>query len=75
MLLGNAQVFGPETTQEEFFESTMKQPVQDLLDGYNHLIFTYGVRNAGKTYTSQGISRNAFSLNEVPFFVLVFFFF
>ncbi|XP_074708720.1 kinesin-like protein KIF20B [Strix uralensis] len=47
------QVFAPETTQE-FFDGTMKQPVQDFLDGYNHLIFTYGVRNAGNTYTFQG---------------------
>ncbi|KAM4896758.1 kinesin-like protein KIF20B [Sylvia borin] len=49
-----SQVFGPETTQEEFFEATMKQPVQDFLDGYNRLVFTYGVTNAGKTYTFQG---------------------
>ncbi|KAM6329782.1 kinesin-like protein KIF20B [Podargus strigoides] len=49
-----SHVFGPETTQEEFFEGTMKQPVQDFLDGYNRLIFTYGVTNAGKTYTFQG---------------------
>ncbi|XP_074713445.1 kinesin-like protein KIF20B [Strix uralensis] len=49
-----SQVFAPETTQEEFFEGTMKQPVQDFLDGYNRLIFTYGVTNAGKTYTFQG---------------------
>ncbi|XP_074713547.1 kinesin-like protein KIF20B [Strix uralensis] len=49
-----SQVFAPETTQEEFFEGTMKKPVQDFLDGYNRLIFTYGVTNAGKTYTFQG---------------------
>ncbi|NXC58837.1 KI20B protein, partial [Aleadryas rufinucha] len=49
-----SQVFGPETTQEEFFEGTMKQPVQDFLDGYNRLVLTYGVTNAGKTYTFQG---------------------
>ncbi|XP_035423307.1 kinesin-like protein KIF20B [Cygnus atratus] len=49
-----SQVFGPETTQEEFFEGTMKQPVQDFLEGYNRLIFTYGVTNAGKTYTFLG---------------------
>ncbi|XP_010181478.1 PREDICTED: kinesin-like protein KIF20B [Mesitornis unicolor] len=49
-----SQVFGPETTQEEFFEGAVKQPVQDFLDGYNRLIFTYGVTNAGKTYTFQG---------------------
>ncbi|NWR86888.1 KI20B protein, partial [Furnarius figulus] len=49
-----SQVFGPETTQEEFFGGTMKEPVQDFLDGYNRLVFTYGVTNAGKTYTFQG---------------------
>ncbi|XP_050195096.1 LOW QUALITY PROTEIN: kinesin-like protein KIF20B [Myiozetetes cayanensis] len=49
-----SRVFGPETTQEEFFEGTMKDPVQDFLDGYNRLVFTYGVTNAGKTYTFQG---------------------
>ncbi|XP_025907419.1 kinesin-like protein KIF20B [Nothoprocta perdicaria] len=49
-----SRVFGPETTQEEFFEGTMKQPVQDFLEGYNRLVFTYGVTNAGKTYTFQG---------------------
>ncbi|KAK2518783.1 Kif20b [Columba livia] len=49
-----SHVFGPETTQEEFFEGTMKQPVQDFLDGCNRLIFTYGVTNAGKTYTFKG---------------------
>ncbi|NXC31483.1 KI20B protein, partial [Campylorhamphus procurvoides] len=49
-----SQVFGPETTQEEFFEGTIREPVQDFLDGYNRLVFTYGVTNAGKTYTFQG---------------------
>ncbi|KFQ50240.1 Kinesin-like KIF20B [Nestor notabilis] len=49
-----SRVFGPETTQEEFFEGAMRQPVQDFLDGYNRLIFTYGVTNAGKTYTFRG---------------------
>ncbi|NXM71796.1 KI20B protein, partial [Serilophus lunatus] len=53
-----SRVFGPETTQEEFFEGTMKQPVQDFLDGYNRLVFTYGVTNAGKTYTFQGTEDN-----------------
>ncbi|KAH1164831.1 hypothetical protein KIL84_009520, partial [Mauremys mutica] len=48
-----SRVFGPETTQEEFFDGTVKQPVQDFLEGHNRLIFTYGVTNAGKTYTFQ----------------------
>ncbi|POI18488.1 hypothetical protein CIB84_017767 [Bambusicola thoracicus] len=57
-----SRVFGPEATQEEFFEGTMKQPVQDFLEGRNRLVFTYGVTNAGKTYTFQGMSRNVVSL-------------
>lgn len=61
MFLGNAQVFGPDTTQEEIFEGTVKQPVQEFLDGYNRLIFTYGVTNAGKTYTYQGKSRSGWT--------------
>lgn len=65
-------MFGPETTQEEFFEGAMKQPVQDFLDGYNRLVFTYGVTNAGKTYTFQGKSRNEFFLQVLPFFFIFF---
>ncbi|XP_061200715.1 kinesin-like protein KIF20B [Neopsephotus bourkii] len=49
-----SRVFGPETTQEEVSEGAMRQPVQDSLDGYNRLIFTYGVTNAGKTYPFRG---------------------
>uniref|UniRef100_A0A8C2U642 Kinesin motor domain-containing protein n=1 Tax=Coturnix japonica TaxID=93934 RepID=A0A8C2U642_COTJA len=49
-----SRVFGPEATQEEFFEGTVKQPVKEFLEGCNCLVFTYGVTNAGKTYTFQG---------------------
>ncbi|XP_033005127.1 kinesin-like protein KIF20B [Lacerta agilis] len=53
-----SQVFGPETTQEELFEGTVKQPVQDFLKGHNRLVFTYGVTNAGKTYTYKGTNED-----------------
>ncbi|KAH1164759.1 hypothetical protein KIL84_004994, partial [Mauremys mutica] len=59
-----SRVFGPETTQEEFFDGTVKQPVQDFLEGHNRLIFTYGVTNAGKTYTFQG-TINIFLNHEI----------
>ncbi|KAM4606538.1 kinesin-like protein KIF20A [Polymixia lowei] len=49
-----SQVFGPETQQEVLFEGTIKSQVSDYLDGKNALIFSYGVTNAGKTYTIQG---------------------
>ncbi|XP_069836456.1 kinesin-like protein KIF20B isoform X2 [Dendropsophus ebraccatus] len=52
-------VFGPETTQSQFFEGTIKKQVVDFMKGQNRLIFTYGVTNAGKTFTFQGTRDNA----------------
>ncbi|XP_075072519.1 kinesin-like protein KIF20B isoform X2 [Mixophyes fleayi] len=53
------QVFGPETTQSQFFEGTLKKQVIDFMKGQNRLIFTYGVTNAGKTFTFQGTREDA----------------
>ncbi|NXO16459.1 KI20A protein, partial [Oriolus oriolus] len=53
-----SQVFGPETTQSEFFEGSMKDTVRAYVNGVNGLVFTYGVTNAGKTFTIQGTSKD-----------------
>ncbi|XP_022425081.1 kinesin-like protein KIF20B isoform X2 [Delphinapterus leucas] len=53
-----SRVFGPETTQKEFFQGCILQPVKDLLKGQSRLIFTYGLTNSGKTYTFQGTEEN-----------------
>ncbi|XP_045666024.1 kinesin-like protein KIF20B isoform X3 [Ursus americanus] len=53
-----SKVFGPETTQKEFFLGCIMQPVKDLLKGQSRLIFTYGLTNSGKTYTFQGTEEN-----------------
>ncbi|XP_019487439.1 PREDICTED: kinesin-like protein KIF20B isoform X2 [Hipposideros armiger] len=53
-----SKVFGPETTQKEFFQGCIMQPVKDLLNGQSRLIFTYGLTNSGKTYTFQGTEEN-----------------
>uniref|UniRef100_A0A8D1TBD8 Kinesin motor domain-containing protein n=1 Tax=Sus scrofa TaxID=9823 RepID=A0A8D1TBD8_PIG len=53
-----SKVFGPETTQKEFFQGCILQPVKDLLKGQSRLIFTYGLTNSGKTYTFQGTEEN-----------------
>ena len=59
------QVFGPDTTQSEFFEGTMKEIVKAYIDGMNGLVFAYGVTNAGKSFTIQGISSSCpFLLGE-----------
>ncbi|XP_042637349.1 kinesin-like protein KIF20B [Orycteropus afer afer] len=53
-----SKVFGPDTTQKEFFQGCIMQLVKDLLKGQSRLIFTYGVTNSGKTYTIQGTEEN-----------------
>ncbi|KAL4631372.1 kinesin-like protein KIF20A [Arapaima gigas] len=53
------QISGPGTTQQEFFDCTMRENVRDVLRGENRLLYTYGVTNSGKTYTVQGSGRNA----------------
>ncbi|XP_037661050.1 kinesin-like protein KIF20B isoform X3 [Choloepus didactylus] len=53
-----SKVYGPETTQKEFFQGCIMQPVKDLLKGQSRLIFTYGLTNSGKTYTFQGTEEN-----------------
>ncbi|XP_043101677.1 kinesin-like protein KIF20A [Puntigrus tetrazona] len=49
-----SQIFGPTCTQAEFFEGTISSQVHDFVHGKNALVFSYGVTNAGKTYTIQG---------------------
>lgn len=49
-----SQVYGPETTQRQIFDGTTKSLVKEVLEGGNSLIFTYGVTNAGKTFTFLG---------------------
>ncbi|XP_055977045.1 kinesin-like protein KIF20B [Sorex fumeus] len=53
-----SKVFGPETTQKEFFRDCTMQQIKDLLKGESRLIFTYGLTNSGKTYTFQGTEEN-----------------
>ncbi|KAF9650694.1 kinesin-domain-containing protein [Thelephora ganbajun] len=49
-----SHIFPPTTLQSDFFTRTTLPLVQDLLQGQNALLFTYGVTNSGKTYTVQG---------------------
>ncbi|XP_031733804.1 kinesin-like protein KIF20B [Anarrhichthys ocellatus] len=54
-----SQVYGPETMQKELFQGTVKDLVKDVLEGENSLVFTYGVTNAGKTFTFLGPDADA----------------
>ncbi|XP_047232878.1 kinesin-like protein KIF20A isoform X2 [Girardinichthys multiradiatus] len=53
------QVFGPEASQKTVFEGSVRGLVQDVLQGGNCLVFTYGVTNAGKTFTFLGPDHNS----------------
>ncbi|XP_032889453.1 kinesin-like protein KIF20B isoform X4 [Amblyraja radiata] len=48
-----SHVYGPETKQTEIF-GVIKPFIEEVLNGQNCLVFTYGVTNSGKTYTFQG---------------------
>ncbi|XP_024152502.1 kinesin-like protein KIF20B isoform X2 [Oryzias melastigma] len=54
-----SKVYGPETTQRELFDGTVKDLVKDALEGRSSLVFTYGVTNAGKTFTFLGPDADA----------------
>ncbi|CAK6982080.1 kinesin-like protein KIF20B [Scomber scombrus] len=54
-----SQVFGADTSQKQLFEGTVKDLVKDVLEGGNSLVFTYGITNAGKTFTFLGPDSDA----------------
>ena len=47
-------VFSPECTQQEVYESAACEIVKSVLEGYNGTIFAYGQTGSGKTYTMYG---------------------
>ncbi|KAL0483100.1 kinesin heavy chain [Acrasis kona] len=47
-------VFGPETTQVDFYEKSCRPVVDDVLKGYNGTIFAYGQTGAGKSWSMMG---------------------
>jgi kinesin family protein 20 len=48
------RVFGPTSSQTDFFANTALPLVDQLLKGENGLLFAYGVSNSGKTYSVSG---------------------
>ncbi|KAM8837104.1 uncharacterized protein AB9W97_002464 isoform 2-T3 [Spinachia spinachia] len=53
------QVFDPESSQKKVFEGSVRGLVRDVLTGGNCLVFTYGVTNAGKTFTFLGSDHDS----------------
>ncbi|EER12935.1 kinesin heavy chain, putative [Perkinsus marinus ATCC 50983] len=46
--------FGPTASQDDVYDSSIKDLVHAVLDGYNSCIFAYGPTGSGKTYTVFG---------------------
>lgn len=64
-------MFGPDAGQKKVFDGSVRGLVRDVLDGGHCLVFTYGVTNAGKTFTFLGqnliLSTNLILQLEITF--------
>ncbi|KAL4472345.1 hypothetical protein ABPG72_002828 [Tetrahymena utriculariae] len=47
-------VFAPDSTQQQIYESTAFPLVESVFEGYNGTIFAYGQTGCGKTHTMMG---------------------
>lgn len=52
------RVFTSYSTQREVFEQVAQPLLEDLVNGKNGLLFTYGVTGSGKTFTLTGDQMN-----------------
>ena len=51
---GFDRIFDENTTQGEVYESTTRNLLDSVLDGYNATVFAYGATGCGKTHTITG---------------------
>ncbi|XP_015439074.1 PREDICTED: kinesin-like protein KIF23 [Dufourea novaeangliae] len=49
-----SHVFSPNASQKEVFDLVALPLVENLINGKNSLLFTYGITGSGKTYTMSG---------------------
>lgn len=54
-----SKVFKPEVQQREIFNCVALPLVENLINGRNALLFTYGVTGSGKTYTMTGDQQDS----------------
>ena len=51
-------MFDEESSQGDVFDKVGLPLVNDVLQGKNGLLFTYGVTGSGKTHTMQGTPKD-----------------
>ncbi|KAL9006847.1 MAG: hypothetical protein Q9188_000378 [Gyalolechia gomerana] len=54
---GFDRVFDENTSQAEVYESTTRDLLDSVLDGYNATVFAYGATGCGKTHTITGTAQ------------------
>jgi kinesin family protein 18/19 len=54
---GFDRIFDDNTTQAEVYESTTRNLLDSVLDGYNATVFAYGATGCGKTHTITGTAQ------------------
>ena len=59
-------VFDVETTQEQVFDSILRDSIQPVLSGFNATVLAFGQTGAGKTFTLFGDSSKAEQRGIVP---------
>ncbi|CCH40504.1 Chromosome-associated kinesin KIF4B [Wickerhamomyces ciferrii] len=47
-------VFHPSVSNSEVYDKTVKNLINQLMDGYNATVFAYGMTGSGKTYSMSG---------------------
>nr|CAY54166.1 unnamed protein product [Heliconius melpomene] len=47
-------IFGPDSRQQELFDSVVKDNLKKLPEGHNFTLLTYGASGSGKTFTLMG---------------------
>ncbi|MCL4131853.1 UNVERIFIED_CONTAM: hypothetical protein GTU68_033139 [Idotea baltica] len=52
------RIFDPSSTNDQIFETTTKDIVDTILNGYNCSVFAYGATGSGKTFTMLGNEQN-----------------
>jgi len=48
------RIFNSDAKQETLFKVVAKETIDDVLNGFNGTIFTYGQSGSGKTFTMYG---------------------
>ena len=57
-------IFDMDSLQEDVYNTSAKQAVQSVLEGYNSTIFCYGQTGTGKTYTMEGFTYESKNPNR-----------